>query len=438
MKVLQIPLDSPTADEVSELLKNIEDIPPLEMPGVDGVSDIVGQPGWVEPNEPLASAKPEFPLLDTAEPAPGQTVQPPDTGGDVGTQSAGAAPGVPRRSRSERPLPRRRDAVDRDGLFRRHRDPGRGIGFGGCSGAGRRAGGEGSVTQWANDGSDVVSARADPLNVEAFRTLVDNVSDVEPLDMPGVQVGRGETGAGVGRAVGERRQRRRLGRSGPAGHGRAEDARRQCQRDRAAGHAGRQVPDGETWGEGAWVPRDIGPTVRRTMWIRVTRCGRSRHSAAGSEAGNEWTARPAMRRAMRRTVSVRSLCGVRGSTRTAAAAAGGDPTGFGGLGLPSPDTAMSWEFNPDYQRLVMTWRQVLPVLDTLTASLDKAYQLARSGDVWTPRLGSLRRGHDRVAHPSGALPAGDPHLDQRSGRRHAQVDSRRHRSAARILMTTRV
>ncbi|GAA5071526.1 hypothetical protein HNP84_007783 [Thermocatellispora tengchongensis] len=49
----------------------------------------------------------------------------------------------------------------------------------------------------------------------------------------------------------------------------------------------------------------------------------------------------------------------------------------------SPDgQAMSWEFNPEYQRLVTAWQEALPVLDELTTSLDKAYQLARSRDVW--------------------------------------------------------
>ncbi|MFI9430729.1 MULTISPECIES: hypothetical protein [Streptosporangium] len=61
---------------------------------------------------------------------------------------------------------------------------------------------------------------------------------------------------------------------------------------------------------------------------------------------------------------------------------GETPPASGSLGLPSPDRATSWEFNPDYQRLVTMWRQVLPALDDLAASLDRAYQLARSRDVW--------------------------------------------------------
>lgn len=61
---------------------------------------------------------------------------------------------------------------------------------------------------------------------------------------------------------------------------------------------------------------------------------------------------------------------------------GETPPASANAGLPSAEAVTAWEFNPDYQRLVMMWRQVLPVLDTLTGSLDKAYQLARSRDVW--------------------------------------------------------
>ncbi|WP_162641335.1 hypothetical protein [Streptosporangium sp. 'caverna'] len=332
VKVLQIPLDSPTADEVSELLKNIEDIPPLEMPGVDGVSDIVGQPGWVEPNEPLASAKPDFPLLDTAEPAPGQTVQPPDTGGDVGTQSAGAAPGgapaqsigtaapgdtgtqsagaapggAPTQSigtavsvdagtqqvgaaPGDVPAQSIGTAISVDAGSQPAGDvPAQSIGTAVSVNAGTQsmgtaasgdigtqaagaapgdvpaqavgAGGEGSVAQWANDGSDVVSARADPLNVEAFRTLVDNVSDVEPLDMPGVQVGGGETGGG-----GSVEQWANDGsdvvsaEAGPLDMDALRTLVDNVSDVEPLDMPGVQVPDGETWGEGAWVPRDIGP-----------------------------------------------------------------------------------------------------------------------------------------------------------------------------------
>ncbi|MEU0518796.1 hypothetical protein [Streptosporangium sp. NPDC006007] len=61
---------------------------------------------------------------------------------------------------------------------------------------------------------------------------------------------------------------------------------------------------------------------------------------------------------------------------------GETPPASAAPGPLSADAVTSWEFNPEYQRLVMMWRQVLPALDTLTATLDKAYRLARSRDVW--------------------------------------------------------
>ncbi len=39
-------------------------------------------------------------------------------------------------------------------------------------------------------------------------------------------------------------------------------------------------------------------------------------------------------------------------------------------------------FNPEYQKLVDLWFQVLPQMDRLTRSLDKPYAMARSRDVW--------------------------------------------------------
>ncbi|WP_424529562.1 hypothetical protein ACOZ38_08585 [Sphaerisporangium viridialbum] len=49
----------------------------------------------------------------------------------------------------------------------------------------------------------------------------------------------------------------------------------------------------------------------------------------------------------------------------------------------SPDgQASNWRFNPEYQKLVDLWQQTQPLLEGLTTSLDKAYQMARSRDVW--------------------------------------------------------
>ncbi|WP_214106494.1 hypothetical protein [Acrocarpospora catenulata] len=44
--------------------------------------------------------------------------------------------------------------------------------------------------------------------------------------------------------------------------------------------------------------------------------------------------------------------------------------------------ATTWVFNPEYQRLVDLWFAVLPLMEELTKSLDKPYQMARSTDVW--------------------------------------------------------
>ncbi|MFI7051116.1 hypothetical protein ACWDOR_06050 [Streptosporangium canum] len=170
VQVLQVPLDSPTAAEVAELLKNIEDIPPLEMPGVDGASDTTGaRPDRVDPTAAPPWTDFDTSVPDTVEPDPEQRIQPPGTGGESGTQSAGNAPGSAETPPAETAV------------------------------------GE-SAAWWAADGTDVVSVRVDPPSTDAIRTLADNVRDIEPLDMPGVQ-----------------------------------------------------VPDGETWGEGAWTPMDVGP-----------------------------------------------------------------------------------------------------------------------------------------------------------------------------------
>ncbi|GAA2385618.1 hypothetical protein [Nonomuraea africana] len=57
-------------------------------------------------------------------------------------------------------------------------------------------------------------------------------------------------------------------------------------------------------------------------------------------------------------------------------------------GSPLDGQPRVWEFNPDYQRLVTAWQTVLPMLETLTASLDKAYQLARSPQTWEAPVGT--------------------------------------------------
>ncbi|MEU8247526.1 hypothetical protein [Nonomuraea sp. NPDC048916] len=47
----------------------------------------------------------------------------------------------------------------------------------------------------------------------------------------------------------------------------------------------------------------------------------------------------------------------------------------------------AWEFNPEYQRLVNAWQSALPLLESLTTALDKAYRLARSPQTWDAPVG---------------------------------------------------
>ncbi|WP_326820437.1 hypothetical protein [Streptosporangium sp. NBC_01756] len=171
VQVLQIPLDSPTAAEVTELLKNIEDIPPLDMPTTDGVSDAVGVPSdRIEPDRTSSPDDFGVSIPDTVEPVPDQTIQPPGTGGEPDAPSVDTRPdGGAMPSPSETTV------------------------------------GE-SAAWWTDDGTDVVSVQTAPPDTDAIRTLADNARDIEPMDMPSVQ-----------------------------------------------------VPDGETWGEGAWTSMDIGP-----------------------------------------------------------------------------------------------------------------------------------------------------------------------------------
>jgi hypothetical protein len=59
------------------------------------------------------------------------------------------------------------------------------------------------------------------------------------------------------------------------------------------------------------------------------------------------------------------------------------PPASSGNDLLSPGgQTTTWEFNPEYQRLVDLWVQIVPLMNQLTHSLDKAYQRARSKDTW--------------------------------------------------------
>ncbi|GAA2206078.1 hypothetical protein GCM10009850_015360 [Nonomuraea monospora] len=56
------------------------------------------------------------------------------------------------------------------------------------------------------------------------------------------------------------------------------------------------------------------------------------------------------------------------------------PGGSDGLQHP-------WKWNPDYQKLIDAWEELLPRLDALTTTLDKAYSLSRSPQTWDAAVG---------------------------------------------------
>lgn len=67
---------------------------------------------------------------------------------------------------------------------------------------------------------------------------------------------------------------------------------------------------------------------------------------------------------------------------------GEKPPAQSGADLLKPGgQATTWEFNPDYQKLVELWQQVLPLLDKLVKSLDGPYKMAQDKDVWDAPVG---------------------------------------------------
>ncbi|MFJ2031235.1 hypothetical protein [Streptosporangium sp. NPDC087985] len=162
VRVLQIPLDSPTAAEVTELLKKIEGIPPLDTPATGGVSDLAGLPsGQIEPAQAPTWTDSGISIPDTVEPVPDQTIQPPGTGGETDIPSTGTLPESGETRHSEATVGK-------------------------------------SAAWWADDGTEAVSVRTASPDMDAAKTLTGNARGIEPMDMPGVWVSDGETwGEGV-------------------------------------------------------------------------------------------------------------------------------------------------------------------------------------------------------------------------------------------------
>ncbi|MEU7001290.1 hypothetical protein [Nonomuraea sp. NPDC046570] len=227
VKVLQVPLNPPTADELAALLENADDARPMDMPTVSDDT----RPGQVDPSPADPSRKPDHPLLDTVGPANDQTIQPPDdsassrtsTGGGASlpgagvadssrTDSSSAGPGV---GGASLPGAGMADSSHADSTSVGVGGSGASLSGSGVSGGSVGAGVEGGANArveaggggtandgagaravWVSDGSDVVSVDVQPPSPEALKVLADNAREIEPLDMPDVRVPAGEWGKG--------------------------------------------------------------------------------------------------------------------------------------------------------------------------------------------------------------------------------------------------
>lgn len=58
------------------------------------------------------------------------------------------------------------------------------------------------------------------------------------------------------------------------------------------------------------------------------------------------------------------------------------PTQSAAESLTPGGQTTTWVFNPEYQKLVDLWQQVVKLLDELVALLDQPLQMAKSTDVW--------------------------------------------------------
>ncbi|MEV2268994.1 hypothetical protein [Nonomuraea africana] len=174
VKVLQIPLDPPTAREIADLLDDVDEVRPTDLPSVEGSAAPLT-------STDAPSERPATPLSPAVAPSEGSgtpltpAVAPPEGSGNPLAPTAAPPEGT---AGGEGPAERS------DGI---------------ASGRGSVAGTEQEgdvVAGWANDGSDVVSVDARAPSDAALRTLVESASEIEPMEMPGVEVPPGEWGKG--------------------------------------------------------------------------------------------------------------------------------------------------------------------------------------------------------------------------------------------------
>ncbi|MEV0379094.1 hypothetical protein [Nonomuraea sp. NPDC050643] len=252
VKVLQVPLDPPTAEQLEDMLENSDDVQPAEMPKLPADPAGVSNAGTWD-DTPAADGKcdsgkdttpgdqypaPDRPTGDAPDQGrdDGQGTGDQGTGGqgrgdqgagdrgggdqgtgDQGTGDQGGDQGsgdqgtgkpvtIPPTDPSVE-LPDGDAARPNVGAEVGDAEVGDRAGESVESGYGVRVilgGGEGGfevvagsgVEAWAGDGSEVVSVGVLPPDLDALRTVIDHHRDVQPLDLPSVEVPPGAYGKG--------------------------------------------------------------------------------------------------------------------------------------------------------------------------------------------------------------------------------------------------
>ncbi|MFI6599816.1 hypothetical protein ACIBHX_26525 [Nonomuraea sp. NPDC050536] len=210
VKVLQVPVDPPTATELNDLIKNIDKVQPHDLPAATAHQPGQVEPGdarpWVNDGSDVVSVnvKPITPealknLIDHIRDVPPMDM--PHV--EVPKGEWGHGDWAPKHIQPDGPP----GTLDPGGPTHHTTPPGSsGHATTATSGAVHAvqggdvtdggSGAQAAQSAYANDGSDVVSVNAKPLDLDALRTLHDHVREVQPLDMPGVEVPKGEWGHG--------------------------------------------------------------------------------------------------------------------------------------------------------------------------------------------------------------------------------------------------
>ncbi|MFI6501062.1 hypothetical protein [Nonomuraea typhae] len=197
----------PDPAAVQTLVENVRDVQPMEMPGVEVPKGEYGTGEWapqnIKPDGPPGTVQPGTQTTaaygePTGQPAATQTTtaygEPAGTqttaayGEPTGAQTAPAgqtpsgaqtAPAAQAPSAEPTGQPDQR-AGDRTGI--ENSTP--------------AAAGNAGLQQGADDGGDVVSRDAEPFDPAVLKTLIENARDVQPMEMPGVEVPEGAWGKG--------------------------------------------------------------------------------------------------------------------------------------------------------------------------------------------------------------------------------------------------